>query len=622
MRKKIVSLLLAVCLVCGLIGTVGPVAYAEAEEIKGLCGVGLHYVINPNTRTLTISGTGELGASSPWRSYSNIVDKIIIEPGITAIGGIYLFDEMSFTEVVLPDGLTKIGASAFSGCSKISKFDIPDSVTVIDEGAFSGCSRLAEVKLPSGLTEIGGSAFSYCGRLKAIDIPSSVKKIGDWAFSQSGLESVVIPASVTSIGERVFFDCSNLKTVIMLGGGTTLPRGTFDLCESLEHIKLPDNLKTVEYEAFRMCNSLTRIDFPMSVTYLNKPFDESFFVRDRKLKTVVIPNPECVLDNAYTYSLGKPGQTTLYTKSPSVINYAISYGYNVQDPGTEPEDDWNPPKMPSNVTVSVTGDYVVGGSVQITASAQDAETITVIVEHNGKEVLSQNGGSAVYVFPETGTYEVYARAANQNGSTECERQTYIVRTPEPGNSPSPSPGTPTPQPADKFKDVPANHYARNAINWAVANKITGGMSTNLFGVGKNCDRSQAVFFIWAAEGRPEPTVTQNPFVDVKPGSYYYKAVLWAKEKGVTGGVDSTHFGPTGNVTRGQIMTFLYAAQGKPPVSSSGRFTDVKSSDYYSGPVSWAAENGISSGKGSSTTFKPKDNCKREEIVTFLFQAYK
>ena len=168
----------------------------------------------------------------------------------------------------------------------------------------------------------------------------------------------------------------------------------------------------------------------------------------------------------------------------------------------------------------------------------------------------------------------------------------------------------------------ANHYARNAINWAVANKITGGMSTNLFGVGKNCDRSQAVFFIWAAEGRPEPALTQNPFVDVKPGAYYYKAVLWAKEKGVTGGVDSTHFGPTGNVTRGQIMTFLYAAQGKPPVSSSGGFTDVKSSDYYSGPVSWAAENGISSGKGSSTTFKPKDNCKREEIVTFLFQAYK
>ena len=153
MRKKIVSLLLAVCLVCGLIGTVGPVAYAEAEEIKGLCGVGLHYVINPNTRTLTISGTGELGASSPWRSYSNIVDKIIIEPGITAIGGSSLFSGMKCTEVVLPDGLTKIGASAFSGCSKISKFDIPDSVTIIDASAFASCSRLTEVKLPSRLTD-------------------------------------------------------------------------------------------------------------------------------------------------------------------------------------------------------------------------------------------------------------------------------------------------------------------------------------------------------------------------------------------------------------------------------------------------------------------------------------
>ena len=191
----------------------------------------------------------------------------------------------------------------------------------------------------------------------------------------------------------------------------------------------------------------------------------------------------------------------------------------------------------------------------------------------------------------------------------------------PAGTPSPTPGTPTPEPADRFRDVSMTHYARKAINWALINKITSGVSANIFGVGQNCQRSQAVFFIWAAEGRPEPTLSQNPFVDVKPSAYYYKAVLWAKEKGVTGGKSATTFDPTGNVTRGQIMTFLYAAQGKPAVSGSKNFSDVKPTDYYNKAVAWAAENGVSSGKGAGT-FKPKDNCKREEIVTFLYQAYK
>ena len=87
------------------------------------------------------------------------------------------------------------------------------------------------------------------------------------------------------------------------------------------------------------------------------------------------------------------------------------------------------------------------------------------------------------------------------------------------------------------------------------------------------------------------------------------------------GKSATTFDPTGNVTRGQIMTFLYAAQGKPAVSGSKNFSDVKPTDYYNNAVAWAAENGVSSGKGAGT-FKPKDNCKREEIVTFLYQAYK
>ncbi len=551
-------------------------------------------------------------------------------PGTLTKIGYQAFEGCGFQYIDIPDSVTELGDRAFSDCSKLENMELPEGITEIPDYAFLGCSSLVSIKLPSNIKRIGKWAFRTCSALKNINLTEGLETIGSEAFLGTDLERVVVPASVSSMGSGVFYECDKLKTAVMLGGGTTLPTETFKSCSSLERVKLQDNLETVEYNSFKGCYALTRLDFPMSVTYISTPFT-TFDQTYPNLKTVVIPNPECVMGSErWEGSLGKPGTTTLYTKSPSIIEYAIDRGYDVQDPGSEPEDDWDPfkepdpPKMPSNVSVSVTGDYVVGGSIQITASAQDAETITVIVEHNGKEVLSQNGGPAVYVFPETGTYEVYARATNQNGSVECERQIFIVRTPEPTATPEPTPSasaTHTPQPADKFKDVSMTHYARKAINWALINKITSGVSANIFGVGQNCQRSQAVFFIWAAEGRPEPTLTQNPFVDVKPSAYYYKAVLWAKEKGVTGGKSATTFDPTGNVTRGQIMTFLYAAQGKPAVSGSKNFSDVKPTDYYNKAVAWAAENGVSSGKGAGA-FKPKDNCKREEIVTFLFQTYK
>ena len=272
--------------------------------------------------------------------------------------------------------------------------------------------------------------------------------------------------------------------------------------------------------------------------------------------------------------------------------------------------------LPSNVLISVSKSLeVVGEEVQIQASADNADAIRIVVEWNGAVIQETVGDSLNYTFTDPGEYAIYAIAYNGDGEAYSEREEMTIRPADP----SPTPGQ---EPADRFQDVGKTHYARKAINWALANNITNGLSSTVFGVGENCSRAQAVFFIWAAEGRPEPGLTENPFVDVKPADFFYTAVLWAKENGVTAGKDSTHFNPKGDVSRGQIMTFLYAAKGKPEVEGAGQFTDVKATDYYSKAVDWAAKNGISSGKGGSATFKPRDNCKREEIVTFLYQAYK
>ena len=271
------------------------------------------------------------------------------------------------------------------------------------------------------------------------------------------------------------------------------------------------------------------------------------------------------------------------------------------------------PAPPTDVQVSVSKSLdVVGETITISASASNADIILIMVEWNGTLVQTKTADTMDYTFTDPGEYAVYAVAYNQDGEAMSPREEMTVR---------PAEETPDPDPAARFTDLAENHYARKAINWALDHNVAGGKSETVFGVGHKCSRAQAVFFIWAAEGRPEPTLAESPFADVKPGAYYYKAVLWAKERGITGGKSAAAFDPEGDVTRGQIMTFLYAAKGRPAVSGDKNFSDVASGDYYCKAVAWAAEKGVSSGKGAGT-FKPKANCKREEIVTFLYQAYK
>ena len=130
-----------------------------------------------------------------------------------------------------------------------------------------------------------------------------------------------------------------------------------------------------------------------------------------------------------------------------------------------------------------------------------------------------------------------------------------------------------------------------------------------------------VTFLWRAMGSPDPTRTDNPFVDVKPTDFYYKPVLWAVENGITSGMDATHFGPTAYCNRAQVVTFLYRTMGSPDVAtSSNPFADVAAGSFYERAVLWAVENGITNGL-SATAFGPNSVCNRAQIVTFLYRAF-
>ena len=170
-----------------------------------------------------------------------------------------------------------------------------------------------------------------------------------------------------------------------------------------------------------------------------------------------------------------------------------------------------------------------------------------------------------------------------------------------------------------FQDVPRGEYYTEPVGWALRKGITNGTSSVDFSPMADCTRGQVVTFLWRAAGGPKPTSTRNPFSDVKPSDYYYNAVLWAVEKGITNGTSPTTFSPNSPCTRGQVVTFLWRYAGMPKTSGSNPFSDVKTGEYYYDAVLWASGKNVTNGT-SPTTFSPNNTCTRGQIVTFLYRA--
>ena len=172
-----------------------------------------------------------------------------------------------------------------------------------------------------------------------------------------------------------------------------------------------------------------------------------------------------------------------------------------------------------------------------------------------------------------------------------------------------------------YTDVadPSAYYYK-AVYWAAGNGITSGTSPTTFSPNNTCTRGQIVTFLWKALKSPEPSSANNPFTDVKESDYFYQPVLWAKENGVTSGKTPTTFEPMAPCTRGQIVTFLWNAMGRPePTNQNNPFTDVTPDNYFFKPVLWAKEKGITSGT-TATTFSPGKACTRAQAMTFLYKA--
>ena len=169
-----------------------------------------------------------------------------------------------------------------------------------------------------------------------------------------------------------------------------------------------------------------------------------------------------------------------------------------------------------------------------------------------------------------------------------------------------------------FVDVATGSYYEEAVDWAVENGITKGTTATTFSPNATCTRAQAVTFLWRAAGSPEPETRAMPFTDIPVGSYYYDAVLWAVENGITKGTSDTTFTPNMTCTRAQIVAFLWRSEKSPAAGTANPFADVKSTAYYADAVLWAVKENITKGT-TNTTFSPDADCTRAQIVTFLYR---
>ena len=177
-----------------------------------------------------------------------------------------------------------------------------------------------------------------------------------------------------------------------------------------------------------------------------------------------------------------------------------------------------------------------------------------------------------------------------------------------------------PKPVNPFTDVAETDWFYEPVLWAVGEGVTGGKTETTFAPHEGCTRAQVVTFLWAANGKPMSASMENSFTDIAEGDWYYNAVLWAVEQGITGGISATEFGSNQTCTRAQIATFLWAAKGKMPAVGKSDFVDVADGEWYSTPVIWAKEQGITSGI-SATEFGAHDTCTRAQVVTFLKKVY-
>lgn len=681
--------------------TVCDAALSEALGSGSIDG-GLSWSLS-RSGALTISGSGKMpdfssvANAAPWDEQKDKIQSAVIESGVQSISGGAFSGCTALEKVSISDTVAQIDLNAFGGCTSLAAFEVaegnkafssdggvlfsadkellrcpvgksadctvPSGTVAIAGGAFKDCAKLESLVIPDSVISIGKSAFENCAALKRITLPKSITKLEASCFSGcASLAEIALPDGLKALGEKVFSGCAALKSVKIPAEVTVIPAEAFSGCSSLESITIPKNVSHINERAFDGCTALKKVDYLGSDTDWSQVTKETgnsalgnaekSFTRtdhEHKYTDTVIP-PTCT-ERGCTVHLCACGDKREDSYTPPLgHNYkgGICVRCGILDPNKDipHKHDFIPiVTKPTCLTEGFTTyacscgecytkDYVsaVGHKTQL-QNAKAAGCMTG--GYTGDEVCTVCGkvfkqGSVIFALGhDPQPARVKAPTCTESGYTGdliCMRCGDMTQT---GTTVAAAGhkffggvcsvcGAKGAEAAPKFDDVKSGAFYFDAVQWAVENGITNGTGKNTFSPNDVCSRYQIVMFLWRAAGQPEAKAAVS-FADVKPGDIFYEAVQWAVERGITKGTSSTIFSPFAPCTRGQIVTFLYRSAGSPKVSGACNFSDVSSGSFCRDAVIWASTEGITNGT-SAGRFSPNEGCTRAQVVTFLYRA--
>ena len=432
--------------------------------------------------------------------------------------------------------------------------------------------QIQAISLPDGLTKLGARAFSDCTALSSAVLPERLRSIGANAFSGCAcLESVSLPGGLLRMDAMAFQGCSRLSAIQLPDSLLALGEGAFQGCSALTSVQIPGCMEEISPYAFSGCTGLTSVLLPSSLKLIGQhAFEDCTALNAVTLPKSVTTVQRCAFRNC-------AGLRRIVLRNAACMVETGVFG------GSDSGEDLNQPGSADSGE-----DLDLGALAPFTLGAASRTLLYGLHDPAFENTETQSDPllGYEYRFPES-----YARTFGY--------RFYATNV---------------------FSDVKTGKYYELPVAWAYGNGVTSGTDAAHFSPNQTCTRAQVVTFLWSALKKPTPDSQNAPFVDVKKSAYYYQAVLWAYQKGVTRGVDATHFGPKQPCTRAQVVTFLWSALGKPtPTIESCAFVDAKPKDYFYRAMLWAVENGITSGIDAKH-FGPNRPCTRAQVVTFLFQA--
>ena len=639
MRKRITAILAALLLV---LTWALPVRAAEPAN-----DTGTGWSFDQATGTLSITGAGKMadyrsdGSDCPWNEIRQEIRALKVQEGITELGAYAMAGCRNLSRIELPRSLMVIGNGALLGCTGLTGLDLPEELTGIGSESFRNCTGIQSLNLPQSLMRIGAGAFQGCTGLQSVTMGDTLVELGKWSFyGCSGLSRVELGKGLKKIGDSAFQNCKSLPQVELPKGLTELGAYAFAGCGALKSISIPNSISELRPFTFAGCGGLTQVALARSV----KTIGVWVFQDCVSLQQIVIPaNAAQIRDCAFHGCMGL-GSVYFMGNAPELGQHVFQF---------RPQESTTDENIPG-LTL-----YYLDGRTGWDSPLWNGYSAQCHAHRNADTVKSPTcteKGYTTHVCMDCGAVSVdsYVNALGHDYMAETKAATctaggYITHTcarcgdryedgrtgalghayrdgvctrcgakdPNWTKPTEPDPTEPEPM-QNPFVDVREENYYYNAVLWAVNKGVTAGVDSTHFAPNGICTRAQVVAFLWRAAGKPEPKTTKNPFADVAASSYYYKAVLWASENGIVYGTDSAHFSPNDSCTRAQVVCFLYRYQHSPGHGTRNPFRDVSGGRYYYDAVLWAAENGIVYGT-DSTHFSPNEVCTRAQVVCFLYR---